>query len=150
MEEESGRKPKLRLYRLLKPEFGLEDYLLEIPEYKLRRELARLRSGSSDLALETGRWRDEDVQDRICCVCGKDGVEDEAHCLLICYPLEDLRRKMWQEIGSRLTYDENDQQYMIQCLLGCGIREKQSSRIVRIAVAKFLFRVMKRRKRWFS
>ena len=52
-------KPKLRLYRYLKTDLGREDYITwQIPASH-RTLYARLRSGTHQLRLETGRWVNE-------------------------------------------------------------------------------------------
>jgi len=146
-------KSKLRLYRQVKSKLSFEDYLTEIPELKYRREFTKIRSGTSDLRIETGRWLKEELEDRTCCMCVKDLVEDESHFLLDCYPYESLRRKMFQQIRYRTgdTYRlwlmRDDRQWMVDTLIGDGLKDKKHRIIVRIAVSKFILRAMRLRQR---
>jgi len=61
-------KPKLRLYRLLKMELCFEQYLVEISESHSRRDFTRIRSGTHQLRIETGRYQKEGL----CCIFAKE------------------------------------------------------------------------------
>ena len=76
--------PKLRTYKLLKTEFGVEAYV-QAPTQKLYRSaIARMRMEVFPLRLETGRWRGLPVAQRICTSCDMAVVENEEHFLCIC------------------------------------------------------------------
>lgn len=119
-----------------------------IPEFGLRRELARIRTGSCDLRIETGRWTREQVQDRLCCICAQEVGETEGHFLLECWPYEDLRKKMFASI----RYQTGDAYGLTtqrdQTVLGLNGVEKRFRSKVAIAVAKFVCKAMKRRADW--
>ena len=53
--------------------------------------LAQFRSGVLPLRIETGRYRNERLDRRICEFCHSGSVEDELHFLLHCNFYEDLR-----------------------------------------------------------
>ena len=148
--------PKLRVYRQFKKSLRREDYLTLIPEYGLRREIARLRTGSSDLRIETGRWSGEQVWARLCCVCGQGVVEDEGHFLMDCLPFEDLRANMLRSIRNQtgdaygLTDRRDDTLFLVQVLLGLNGVDKRFRSQVIIAVAKFVRKAMKRRAGWLN
>ena len=95
------KKPKLRLYRTLKSDLRRESYLA-LP-LESRRRLTELRCGTHCLRIETGRWENEAVEERVCkvCVCGP--IEDEVHVLLECYPYQKLREKCSRQSTRRLT-----------------------------------------------
>ena len=98
--------PKLRLYCNLKTELRMEDYLTDITDFQCRRAFTRIRVGTHELRIETGRYRKpkEDIKDRICCVCCKGLVEDEQHLLLDCISYESLRRRMMiDKVANRRT-----------------------------------------------
>ena len=59
------KKSKLRTYRKLKSRLVLEDYVVELDREK-RRHLTMLRGGTNKLRIETGRWRKEREQERVC------------------------------------------------------------------------------------
>jgi hypothetical protein len=149
-------KKKLKLYRSYKLFFQFENYLSQIPDYWTRRELSRLRSGTHSLRVETGRYKKpkEDFSHRICVVCFNGGVESEAHFLLVCYPYEELRKKMMTTIrlltGDEYKMDQHydDKIWMLNLMIGnlIGITNKhRHQKVIRMAVAKFIYSAMKRR-----
>ena len=81
--ENMNKKSKLRLYRKLKNRLVLEDYVVELDRAK-RRQITMLRGGTNSLRIETGRWRGESEEERVCDVCMSTDVEDEKHFLLHC------------------------------------------------------------------
>ena len=76
---------------------SLDDYL-EIEDEKGRKEMARIRSGTNELRIETGRYNDLRKEERRCWF-GCDEIEDEEHFLLRCNMYEDIRRKTRNTIG---------------------------------------------------
>jgi hypothetical protein len=99
IEAKSGEgKNKLRTYRLFKSDFQMEDYLKDTPHFGKRIAFARLRTGSHDLPIETGRWsritkdktrKPRPAEDRYCDSCnreedGKRVVGDETHWMVEC------------------------------------------------------------------
>ena len=143
--------PKLRVYRLLKSNLSFESYLLELP-LSIRRNFSQFRCGTSDLRIETGRWAKEVVNDRLCCLCGGEEVEDELHVLLDCWVYNHLRSEMFDTIRNRtgdfyqLSLNRNNKQWMLQTLLGENILDKDHRKLVQAVVASFLRKAMKRRK----
>lgn len=149
--------PKLRLYRLLKSDLGFESYLMKIPQRQLRREFTKFRCGTNDLRVETGRWSNEKVEDRTCCVCGGEEIEDEKHVLLECWVYSQLRMDMLRSIRTptgdryRLSEHQHDQQWMLLTLLGQNnIKDDGGCQIVQTAVARFLRKAMKKRREIIS
>ena len=59
--------------------------------------IARLRSGSNFLRIETGRHDGEELEDRVCRWCRK--VEDEAHFLLECDLYRDIRAQSFPSLN---------------------------------------------------
>jgi hypothetical protein len=58
--------PKLRTYKLLKNQYNLEKYVeLNIPK-NVRSAMAMFRCGVLPLRIETGRYKSEPIEDRIC------------------------------------------------------------------------------------
>jgi hypothetical protein len=97
---ELEKKPKLRTYKTVKSKLELEPYLLTEKNRRGRNIMTALRTGSSRLRIETGRWKKpkEAEKDRICLACMSGRVEDEKHFLLFCSAYEQLRQKMHQSI----------------------------------------------------
>jgi hypothetical protein len=86
-------KAKLRTYRTIKSKLRMEPYL----GYKnrLARYLTtRLRSGTNFLRVETGRYEQESVEERLCGLCNM--IEDEKHFLLDCDLYDNIRGPLWK------------------------------------------------------
>ena len=93
---------KLFLYRKLKTEIKLEDYLIQQKVFKFRQNLTKLRTSDHCLNIETGRYKKIPREQRLCSSCNEE--EDEFHFLLICRKNKDLRYGMFNKInGSHLT-----------------------------------------------
>ena len=41
--------------------------------------MTRLRSGTNELEIESGRWIGKKIEDRVCRICNSGSVEDEPH-----------------------------------------------------------------------
>ena len=88
--------PKLRTYRTFKTYFGTEDYvLLNLNRYQ-RSTLARLRSGILPLKIETGRYRQQPVEQRTCDMCNSGSVETESHFMFDCQLYLQFRIILYQ------------------------------------------------------
>ena len=89
---------KLRTYAIFKTAEGLEKYLVDIKNTKLRCALTKLRLSNHNLLIETGRHKKGKMETkkelRICPLC-HDGIEDEAHFLLFCPVYNDLRNQLY-------------------------------------------------------
>ena len=77
-EEEIYQKPKLCTYVTFKYTFGPEPYVYSYMSRSERSLLAQLRIGVLPLKIETGRYNNVKVEDRICELCDLD-IEDEKH-----------------------------------------------------------------------
>lgn len=78
---------KLRTYRSFKRDFNLEKYVtMDIPKPH-RSVLAQFRCGVSPIGIETGRFRGEEVNDRLCIICSVEAIEDELHFFITLYIL---------------------------------------------------------------
>lgn len=60
---------------------------------KYRIELAKFRCSAHRLAVEEGRYRNIEREQRLCVYCNMSAVEDEHHFLLICPLYRELRVK---------------------------------------------------------
>jgi len=145
------KKPKLRVYRTLKYELDQEEYLSWSIPAAHRVAYARIRSGTHQLRIEVGRWSKEAVADRKCNVCLTGKVEDEAHLLLHCYVYERLRDRMLRRIKTSTGYDlvtmKDQEQWLLETLLGEGLASKEVRKIVGAAVAIFLVDALRLRER---
>jgi hypothetical protein len=77
-----GSSSKLELYSSIKENFGREGYL-NLPNYKLRNAITKLRTSAHNFPIETGRYSNIPREERICQLC-MTGVGNESHYLLHC------------------------------------------------------------------
>ena len=89
---------KLRCYRSFKIIFECENYLKYCNNYTDRRNLAKLRISNHSLRIETGRYENIDVNERICQYCKSGKVENELHFLLECDNYREIRFKFLSEV----------------------------------------------------
>ena len=57
---------------------------MNINNYEHRKAIAKIRTSSHNLEIETGRWHNIQRESRICKNCALDAVEDEMHFLFNC------------------------------------------------------------------
>ena len=74
-------KPKLRFYKLFKTKLNVENYVLYNLEPIQRSLTAQLRAGILPLFIETGRFYNIKLEDRICKLCNMDKIDNEIHVL---------------------------------------------------------------------
>lgn len=101
---------KLRSYRLFKKSFDMENYAI-MYNRSSRAALCKLRISSHSLMIEKGRHLALSPEDRICQYCNMNEVEDEFHFVMKCTLYQDLRSKMFSDIGEMFNIDnqpEND------------------------------------------
>lgn len=97
--------PKLRTYKLVKTDYGCEDYLHVNLGIRQRSAIAKMRAGVFPIRVETGRYRRLPVEQRLCQVCHMAEVEHEEHFIVRCPLYADLRRELYHEIKERTTSD---------------------------------------------
>lgn len=135
-------KDKLKLYKLIKSDLCLEEYLDWDISSAQRALYAQFRSGSHQLRVERGRWIKEPEAERVCKVCITGKVENEVHFLLECYVYRRLREKLFRRIKASTGYDiasmKENQQWLVDVLIGHGLANRQARRLVGEAVASFL------------
>ena len=111
--ERMQTKPKLRTYMTLKHELTFEHYLT-YDDIQARHVMTRLRGGTNELRIETGRYpitnRDRrlEIHERICLLCLSGEIEDEKHIVLNCTVYEDLRKKMF-DVVKRVMLKEREE-----------------------------------------
>ena len=95
--QENGN--KLRTYRLYKSDLLPEPYVKINMDRTHRRILAKFRSGSLPLNIETGRYAKPKVPllERTCKLCSNNCIEDEMHFLMSCDFYSDLRRPLFEK-----------------------------------------------------
>ena len=75
---------KLRTYRIFKESCKCENYLLLNLPFNYISVLSQLRSGILPLHVETGRYVNKPVEERLCKFCDTGDVEDEKHFVFYC------------------------------------------------------------------
>ncbi len=85
-------KPKLRTYILHKKSFITEDYVKFCLNSKKRSLTAQIRIGILPLHIETRRFRNVKVEERVCQVCKNGDVENEFHFICICNAYTTLEK----------------------------------------------------------
>ena len=122
-------KDKLRVYRSFKVDLKREEYL-SLPSDQ-RSLLATIRSGTSSLRVETGRWRKKALEERICSLCGTGAVEDEAHFLMACVTYREERFRMIEGIRKLTGVDFaimlDDPGWVVDAALA-GIGDKRTAK----------------------
>ena len=108
-------KPKLRTYLKFKDVFVTEEYVRSCGSRRKRSLLAQFRMGVLPLAIETGRFINKPIEERICKVCCTNMVEDEVHMLCTCQVYRDIRNVMYCNVLSNNAdfNDFNDEQKFI-------------------------------------
>ena len=60
--------------------------------------IAKLRLGVLPLSIETGRWKDVQLEKRLCPICEERCLENEYHFILFCEHYKKMRTEYLQEI----------------------------------------------------
>ncbi len=87
-------KPKLRTYIKYKTRFRTEEFAKCLLRRKHRCILAQFRSGTLPLQIETVRWQNLPIPERLCLVCAEDAVENDFHFISVCKKHKDMRDKL--------------------------------------------------------
>merc|ERR1712062_614412 len=99
-----------------------------------RRMMVRIRSGTSNLRIKTGRYEKPKLnkEHRTCKICYRE-TEDEEHFLLRCNGYAEIRKDFLKEIGQ-----EKEMEEIKKLLLGIGTKEEinKAIRYIRRAMAK--------------
>ena len=77
-------KPKLRFYAQFKTTFQAEKFVqINLSSFE-RSVIAQIRYGILKLHVETGRFNNTKLEDRLCRICHQNEIEDELHFLFDC------------------------------------------------------------------
>ena len=92
-------------------ECGCQSRCVDVGSKRIRRMLAKLRGGTAELRVETGRWNGLKREERICKQCTMGEVENEEHFLLRCEGYAEERKTIigymvelvegWQEMEAK-------------------------------------------------
>ena len=108
---------RLEFYQKLKNDFAPAKYI-DIPSFKMRKTIAKVRCSNHCLEIEKGRHRNLSREDRKCNMCKDKAVEDEEHFLAKCKSYKNLKTKHQISIDNaaelmNCTNQENLAQYLI-------------------------------------
>ena len=139
--------PILRTFVTFKEEFKLENYLLIISDYKIRKCIAKFRLGSHDLMIERGRHTKPKtpLENRTCQCCNLNVVEDEKHFLLVCPLFYQQRTTLFQRILTQEksileTHDNLNRTFE-------NILSSKNEKII-FSLGKFILKCFKMRKQY--
>ena len=109
-------KLKLRTYKLFKRHVETEKYVTaNLSKYE-RSLIAKFRSGTLQLAIKTGRFRNIEINNRLCILCNQNQVENEIHFLCF-YPFyHDLRQKLYSDLKIDPESLENNYDLFIEIM----------------------------------
>ena len=79
-----GYKPKLRNCVKFKQNINVEDYIISNISRSQRSLLAQPCMGILPLNIETGRYFQKELNERLCLLCNQNSIKDEHHYLLSC------------------------------------------------------------------
>ena len=101
--KEASKKPKLRTYVTLKDNIEVEPYVKYGNNRQTRSLMAQIRCGILPIRIETGRFCNLPVENRLCEICNQNEVEDEFHFLMECpfYHHERLQMLANTNIGAQ-------------------------------------------------
>ena len=130
--------PKLRYYNMYKYSLETENYLFfNIPRYH-RSLFAQFRAGILPLNIETGRYRNVSLPDRLCTLCDDSEVEDEIHFLCVCKFYSEYRSDMYNAV-TRYYADFNHLDQFDKCVYLIANEQK--------CVISFIVKALLKRKR---
>ena len=116
-------RPKLSVLRKVM-ELGCEARCVNVDIKRHRRILMRLRGGTAQLRIETGRWRGVSRELRWCQECGKNEVEDVVHWLLRCEAWRDGRKQLLSIMNEVVEgFDNLKDEDKMAWILEMGCRE---------------------------
>ncbi len=93
---------KLRTYHKFKTVFTTEQYVKTVMSTARRGALAKFRSGTAPIRLETGRFENIPENERLCILCDAQVTENEQHTLICCHAFENIRTDAFNEFESLL------------------------------------------------
>ena len=98
--QEMSEKPKLEVLRMIVDK-DCKGRSAQIESKEVRRMVTKLRGGTAQLRIETGRWKGEGREERKCKECSGQEVEDAKHFLLKCARWQDERELIERVKGTQ-------------------------------------------------
>ena len=131
---------KLRTYAKIKTDYKLEKYLTVDLSQNMMREIARLRTSTHKLAIETGRYQRPVVpsNERLCKICNMGQVEDEIHFVTKCTAYSKHREVLLSEMNLT-NYNRSPEEKFIKIM-------KTSKDTEVIALGRYILACLQSRK----
>ena len=113
---------KLRTYSEFKTDFTLENYILQFPMH-IRRNLTKLRISAHSLAIETGRYSNQNsnkptqIEKRTCFHCNK--IESEFHLVFECTLYDTERKLMFDQLNNFTLIPHDPTKENFNTLMSC-------------------------------
>ena len=109
---------KLRTYRKYKFDNSIEPYLNMFISRSNRAFFSQLRLGVLPIRIETGRYQNERLEERVCMVCRQNDVEDEFHFVMKCPHYNTPRRELFDKVVTLcpIFYHLNNQEKFIMLM----------------------------------
>jgi hypothetical protein len=95
---------KLRMYSKMKNEFETEEYCKMFIPRKHRSAFSKFRCGVAPIKIETGRYENIPLLNRVCQMCDSGMVESETHVLIECPLYTSVRIILFAEVNSLCTH----------------------------------------------
>ena len=92
-------KPKLRTYVKLKDNYCTQNYVKLNLTRPQRSKLAQIRLGILPLYIETGRYTNVKIENRICQMCNENKIESELHFIMSCPLYKEERQIFFNSIN---------------------------------------------------
>lgn len=111
---------KLRTYRIFKKEYKCEPYLKCSMSRQHRSAYAKFRCGVAPLRIETGRYENIHLNNRVCFNCQTE-IEDERHALINCPLYSDFRDAVFEKCQlSNNQFLDMDDYEKLTFILNCN------------------------------
>ena len=136
--KEAQRRPKLEIIgRLIEKE--CEGRCMMVKCKRRRRWLMKLRGGTAELGVETGRWHGVRREERICKNCRSGEVEDVKHVVMRCTYVEEEREKLEELMNGRVEgWQGMDDNVRVMVVMDRACRDEAVGRAVeRIWLRRF-------------
>ena len=107
------------------------DMMMKCKRRRRRRRLVKLRGGTAELEVETGRWHGVRREERICKNCRGGEVEDVGHLVMRCTYVEEEREKLEELMSERVKeWQGMDDNVKVTVVMDRACRDEDVGRAV--------------------
>ena len=127
---EAEERSKLEMVKNLM-EGGCRTRCVQVARKELRRVMAKLKGGTAELRVETGRWIGLKREDRICGQCGLREVENVEHFVLRCSGLLTERKVLMKRMAEVTAgFEEQSDKEKVALVLDEGCRDVKAGKAI--------------------